>query len=131
MDTTQLANAALVAAFLAFIVPPIVSFLRARRASPETIGLLLFGVCLAGAALSLLVTDQLFRDPLPPDALGKAKYFALMFLGIFALAVTFYKGFWATFGAKLTAALEDAGPQLGAEPPVALGDRFGAASRRE
>lgn len=113
MTPEQLANAALVAAFLAFIIPPILSFLRAKKAAPEAIGSLLFTICLVGAGLSMLVTDQLFRDPLPPDGLGKAKYYTLTFLGIFALAVTFYKGFWATFGAKLTQTLEGSGPQIG------------------
>lgn len=109
----DLSYAAMIAAALTFVLPPIVAALRGWNAPPWVVGLIFFGLCFIFAAVSLFLQDKILDPPAAVTGRELWKYYLLNLLAVITLARVWYSTFWKTLGAGALDGLERTGPQLG------------------
>lgn len=117
MTGDQVVDAALIVPLLSFLIPPIVSFFRARETPVEIVGVIVFVVCFAGAGLAMFMQNQILNPPAFADRSEAVRYYIGNFVAVFVMAKVWYSGFWQTIGASLTARLEQIGPKPGDPAP--------------
>jgi hypothetical protein len=101
----------LLSTFIAFLVPPIVSFFKAQNAPSWVPATLFFIVCILGAGLAYIVADETLGRDMGATPAEKARYWALVFINVVTMGRIWYTTFWKPTGAD--ANLSATGPQLG------------------
>ena len=113
MTGSQVVDAALIVGLLSFFIPAIVAFLRGRNTPSEIVGVIVFGVVFVGALAAMFIQDEILDPPAFDNLRDQIKYYLVNFLAVLAMASVWYRMFYKTIAADLTARLEQTGPQPG------------------